>query len=127
ASPPGLSSASNHLVAGDPVFLCCYGDYISEGGGGAQPIDVSNPLSIRRHFAGEIYSVDDYRRRYAQYKSDPDLRAAHAAAAWWAVWDDHETENNWASEWDENGSPPELFRYRRQAAAPAYYQNMPLR
>ncbi|HEV7692482.1 MAG TPA: alkaline phosphatase D family protein [Hyphomonadaceae bacterium] len=125
--PTGFFSAYKHLVAEEPDFVFCYGDYIYEGGGGNQPVDVSNPLSIRRHFAGEIYSVDDYRRRYAQYKSDADLRAAHAAAAWWPVWDDHETENNWASEWDENGSPPELFRFRRQAAAQAYYENMPLR
>src|SRR5262249_49897575 len=125
--PTGFYSAYKGLVAEDPDFVFCYGDYIYEGGGGNGPADVGNPLSIRRHFAGEIYSVDDYRRRYAQYKSDPDLRAAHQAAAWGPVWDDHETENNWASEWDENGSPPELFRFRRQAAAQAYYEHMPLR
>ena len=125
--PTGFFSAYKHLVAEEPDFVFCYGDYIYEGGGGNQPVDVTSPLAARRHFAGEIYSVDDYRRRYAQYKSDADLRAAHAAAAWWTVWDDHETENNWASEWDENGSPPELFKFRRAAAAQAYYENMPLR
>ena len=125
--PTGFYTAYKHLVAEQPDFVFCYGDYIYEGGGGNNPVDVSSPLAARRHFAGEIYSVDDYRRRYAQYKSDKDLRDAHAAAVWFPVWDDHETENNWASEWDENGSPPELFRYRRQAAVQAYYEHMPLR
>jgi alkaline phosphatase D len=125
--PTGFFTAYKHLVAEEPEFVFCYGDYIYEGGGAGPANDPANPLAARRHYPGEIYSVDDYRRRYAQYKSDKDLQAAHQAAAWFTVWDDHETENNWASEWDENGSPPELFRFRRQAAAQAYYEHMPLR
>jgi len=124
--PTGFYTAYKGLVAEDPEFVFCYGDYIYEGGG-RPGADISSALTARAHLPGEIYSVDDYRRRYAQYKSDKDLRAAHEVAAWWTVWDDHETENNWASEWDENGTPPELFRLRRQAAAQAYYENMPLR
>ena len=46
-------------------------------------------------------SLADYRRRYAQYKSDPDLQAAHAVAPWLVVPDDHEVENNYA----EHGPP----------------------
>jgi alkaline phosphatase D len=123
--PRGYFSAYTHLVAEDPDFVFCYGDYIYERG--SAPPEAAPGIASREHVGGEIYSLDDYRRRYAQYKSDPDLRAAHAAAAWFPVWDDHELENNWASEWDENGSPPELFRFRRAAAAQAYYEHMPLR
>ena len=32
--------------------------------------------------------------RYAQYKTDPDLQAAHARRPWIVTWDDHEVENN---------------------------------
>ena len=53
----------------------------------------------------EIVSLADYRRRYAQYKSDPDLQAAHAAAPWLVVPDDHEVENNYASMVRADNSP----------------------
>jgi len=123
----GLYTAYRHVAASDPDFVFCYGDYIYENGG--QPAGANTPPALvsRRHLPGEIFSVDDYRRRYAQYKSDPDLMAAHAAAGWYPVWDDHETDNNWASQWDEKGTPPELFRFRKQAAFQAYYEHMPLR
>ncbi|HCU49692.1 MAG TPA: alkaline phosphatase, partial [Micromonosporaceae bacterium] len=54
-----------------------------------------------------------------------DLQAAHAAAPWLVVWDDHETENNWADEVPEQPDPG--FLDRRAAAFQAYYENMPLR
>jgi alkaline phosphatase D len=105
-------------------FVFCYGDYIYEGRGNRLR---GTQETIRPHFGQEIYSLGDYRRRYAQYKMDTDLQAAHAATSWFAVWDDHETENNWASIHDENGTDPAIFALRRQAAAQAYYENMPLR
>lgn len=123
----GLYTAYKHLAAEDPDFVFCYGDYIYENGGGPAGPNTPPALVNRRHLPREIFSVDDYRRRYAQYKMDPDLKAAHAAAVWYPVWDDHETDNNWASEWDEKGTPPELFRFRRQAAVQAYYEHMPFR
>jgi len=123
----GLFTAYKNLAAEDPDFVFCYGDYIYENGGGPAGPNTPPALVSRRHLPGEIFSVDDYRRRYALYKGDANLQAAHAAAAWFPVWDDHETDNNWASEWDENGNAPELFRFRRQAAVQAYYEHMPLR
>jgi alkaline phosphatase D len=108
----------------DVDFFWHYGDYIYEGSGfhpeGSKP-------PVRLHHADEPYSLDDYRARYAQYKLDPDLQAAHAAHSWWVTWDDHEVDNNWASQFDQDGTPPEIFNLRRQAAAQAYYENMPLR
>jgi alkaline phosphatase D len=116
------------MAAEELDFIFCYGDYIYEGrgsriwNGGAGP--QANP---RQHFGGETYSLDDYRRRYAQYKMDPDLQAAHASAAWFSAWDDHEVDNNWVSALDQDGVPPEVFLLRRQAAMQAYYENTPLR
>jgi alkaline phosphatase D len=108
----------------DADFFWHYGDYIYEGSGfhreGAAP-------TVRTHHADEPYSLDDYRARYAQYKLDPNLQAAHAAHTWWVTWDDHEIDNNWASRFDQDGTPSEIFNLRRQAAAQAYYENMPLR
>jgi alkaline phosphatase D len=125
----GYFTAFRKLAAEpDLDFVFHYGDYIYEyrgerlANGGTGPIE-----TIRQHEEGEIYSLDDYRRRYAQYKMDADLQAAHAAAAWFTTWDDHEIDNNWVGGLDEDGTPPALFRLRRQAAAQAYYENMPLR
>ena len=112
----------------DAVFH--YGDYIYEGGTPANPpqiVDAAGRPIDRRHVGGEIYSLGDYRRRYAQYKTDPDLQAAHAAAAFIVSFDDHEVDNNWASDFDQDGTPPELFLLRRMAAMQAWYEHMPVR
>jgi alkaline phosphatase D len=69
----------------------------------------------------------DYRNRYAQYKSDPDLLAAHASAPFVVSWDDHEVDNDYAGDRDENETPSELFLLRKAAAYQAYYETMPLR
>lgn len=104
-------------------FVFHSGDYIYEGraDGGR------NPNVIRQHRGHELYSVVDYRNRYAQYKSDPDLMAAHASAPFIVAHDDHEVDNDYAGDQDENGTPSELFLLRRAAAYQAYYETMPLR
>lgn len=111
----------------DAVFH--YGDYIYEGKGKAVDgiVDAAGNPVVRRHAGDEIYTLHDYRRRYAQYKTDPDLQAAHAAAAFLSSWDDHEIDNNWTSSDDQDGTPPEIFALRRHAAMQAWYENMPVR
>ncbi|MFN3668370.1 MAG: alkaline phosphatase D family protein [Brevundimonas sp.] len=123
----GFYTAHRKAAAEDLDFVYCYGDYIYEGRGNRTYTGsggtIENP---RQHLGGEVYSLDDYRRRYAQYKLDTDLQASHAATAWFVTWDDHEIANNWVSEFDD-GVPPEVFLLRRQAAAQAFYEHMPLR
>lgn len=111
----------------DAVFH--YGDYIYEQGGISNLTirDAQGRLADRSHPGGEIYSLDDYRRRYALYKSDPDLQAAHAVTAFITSFDDHEVDNNWVAEFDQDGTPPEAFLLRRFAAMQAWYEHMPVR
>ena len=124
----GFYIAHRRLAAETPDFVFCYGDYIYEYRGNRVWNSADGPVeNVRQHFGGEIYSLDDYRRRYAQYKMDTDLQAAHAAAPWFTVWDDHEVDNNWVADHDQDGVDPKLFLLRRQAAAQAYYENMPMR
>ena len=124
----GLFTAYRKIAQEPDVdFLWHYGDYIYEGSGLGPPHLSHGAPPIRRHAADQPYSLDDYRSRYAQYKLDPDLQAAHAAHTWWVTWDDHEIQNNWAGDHDQENDPPEVFDLRRQAAAQAYYENMPLR
>jgi alkaline phosphatase D len=124
----GYYTAYRRLAEDNPDFVFCYGDYIYEGRGARIGVSGGRPIeNVRQHFGDEIYSLDDYRHRYAQYKLDVDLQAAHAAAPWFAIWDDHEIDNNWVGEIDQDNTDPKLFNLRRQAAAQAYYENMPLR
>jgi alkaline phosphatase D len=104
-------------------FIIHTGDYIYESrGNGHRTPDTT----VREHLGEEIYTLVDYRNRYAQYKMDPNLMAAHASAPWLMTRDDHEVENNYTVI-DENGIPPEIFALRRAGAYQAYYENMPLR
>lgn len=117
----GLYTAYRHLAAEpdlDVVFH--YGDYIYEFG--PREHDV-----VRRHRGGETTTLADYRLRYAQYKLDPDLQAAHAAAAFVMSFDDHEIDDNWAGAHGKDGGPPDVFAARKVAALQAWYEHMPVR
>lgn len=126
----GYYTAFRHLAREDLAFVYHYGDYIYEYRGdplrpGRGEGGIYQP--VRQHVGEMIYSLDDYRRRYAQYKSDPDLQRAHAAHAFFASFDDHEVDNNWVSDIEEGDVPPDLFRLRKQAALQAWYEHMPVR
>lgn len=124
----GYFTAHRHLAEQQPDFVFCYGDYIYEGRGNRIRNFAEGPVEmVRQHVGDEIYSIEDYRRRYAQYKMDADLQAAHAAAPWFVTWDDHEIDNNWVNAIDQDGTSPALFLLRRQMAMQAYYEHMPLR
>nr|WP_203417083.1 alkaline phosphatase D family protein [Jiangella ureilytica] len=116
----GYFTAFRHLAEDDVDLVVHLGDYIYEGG---------NVGSIgRAHLpAAECFSLTDYRVRYSQYKSDPDLQASHAAAPWVVVLDDHEIDNNWADDLDGGDVGGAEFAARRVAALKAYYENTPLR
>ncbi|PWR05513.1 alkaline phosphatase [Micromonospora acroterricola] len=118
----GYYTAYRRMAEENPDLILHLGDYIYEGG--------VNASAVRQHVGAEIVSLADYRRRYALYKSDPDLQAAHAAAPWLVVPDDHEVENNYANMVRADSSPAltaAQWTARRTAAYRAYYENMPLR
>ena len=77
----------------------------------------------------EIVSLDDYRRRHAQYKTDPSLQAAHAKAPWIVAWDDHETANDSYLAGAQNHTPATEgdWNARKAAALKAYFEWMPIR
>ncbi|GAA0519936.1 alkaline phosphatase [Paractinoplanes deccanensis] len=120
------------LAAEDLDVVVHLGDYIYE-------YDPSSRFADRRHTApqtpglDQLVTLDDYRARHAQYKSDPALQAAHAAFPWIVTWDDHETENNYAGlidEIDDTGAKRQTlaeFARQRAAAYQAYYEHMPIR
>ncbi|HET6298739.1 MAG TPA: alkaline phosphatase D family protein [Kribbella sp.] len=119
----GYFTAYRRMAEDNPGVILHLGDYIYE-----YPATAGRP----RLHAGtvEISTIADYRRRYAQYKTDPDLQAAHAVAPWIVVPDDHEVENNYANTVRADSTPvltAAQWTARRTAAYQAYYENMPLR
>jgi len=119
----GFFTAYARIAEENFDFVFHTGDYIYEGRGDAG----RNPNNVRMHRGQEIFSVVDYRNRYAQYKTDPDLLAAHLSAPFVLTWDDHEVDNDYAGDSDERDAPPEVFLLRRAAAYQAYFETMPLR
>src|SRR5262245_6467547 len=115
----GYFTAYRHLVAEDVDLVVHLGDYIYESS--------TSRDRVRVHPEPEPITLDDYRARYALYKSDPDLQAAHAAYPWVVTWDDHEVANDYADDRGERLDPREWFLARRAAAYRAYYEHMPLR
>lgn len=116
----GYYTAYQDLVQRDLDVMLHLGDYIYEGGGSSR--------AVRRYTRStDTLTLDDYRVRHADYKSDPDLQAAHAAFPFVLTWDDHEVDNNYASDDSDPDIPPEQFLQRRTAAYQAYYEHLPLR
>lgn len=115
----GQYAAHRHIAAAAPDLVAFLGDYIYEWG----PYDLAHPASVRR--TSESITLADYRMRYAQYKTDPHLQAAHHAAPWIVTWDDHEVANDYGNDRDERLAPD--FLARRAAAYQAFYEHMPVR
>ncbi|MDO9358879.1 MAG: alkaline phosphatase D family protein [Polaromonas sp.] len=116
----GHFSAWRHMLADQPDLVLFLGDYIYEYAGAPQP--------VRSVPGGWVLTLDDYRRRYAVYKSDPALQAMHAACPWLVTWDDHEVQNDYAGlKEGSSGVPVADFAARRAAAYQAFYEHMPLR
>ncbi|MET9912915.1 alkaline phosphatase D family protein [Streptomyces sp. NPDC006476] len=124
----GYFTAHRHLAQEDVDLVFHLGDYMYEypvdGVGGARNYTDRVLPDLYNH---ETETLEDYRLRYALYRSDPDLRAAHAAHPFVVTWDDHETDNNYAGPIPEDGTPPADFLLRRAAAYRAYWENQPLR
>lgn len=115
----GFYAGYRQMVADDPELIFFLGDYIYEG-------PPRNGLP-RRHNAVVPVDLASYRQRIALYKTDKHLQAAHAAAPWLVIWDDHEVHNNYGGDHPPDGVTLQQYLSRRAAAYQAYYEHMPLR
>ncbi|TAJ71426.1 MAG: alkaline phosphatase [Phenylobacterium sp.] len=116
----GYYSAHADLAEQDPDLVLFLGDYIYEK-------KASKDGVVRHHPPVDAQDLASYRERYAWYKADPNLQAAHACAPWMVMWDDHEVSNDYGGDQDRSNPPVAQFLRRRAAAYQAYYENMPLR
>src|SRR5690606_6897240 len=120
----GYFTAYRRLAEDRPDLVLHLGDYLYEYSQDAHAVLGG---AVRHHEGPETETLADYPPRPPQYKTDPDLQAAHAAAPWVVVWDDHELADNWAGDTPKLPEQQPYFRDRREAAFRAYYENMPLR
>ncbi|MDC0673370.1 alkaline phosphatase D family protein [Nannocystis radixulma] len=112
----GYYTAYAHLAAEDLDLVLFLGDYIYENG---------DKGPVRDHVGDECRTLLDYRNRYAQYRGDLNLQAAHHRFPWAVIWDDHEVDNNYVADISSVDDPE--FMARRTAAYQAFYEHMPIR
>ncbi len=126
----GFFNAYDAIAAdADVDFVLHTGDYLYEYGANGWGAGIARKLGRVHEPANEIVSLDDYRRRHAQYKTDAGSRAILAAHTLIACWDDHESANNpWTGgaqnhQLDKEGD----WAARRAASVRAYFEWMPVR
>jgi alkaline phosphatase D len=129
------------------AFTCCSkytGGYFHAYRGMAQRNDLDMVLHLGDYFyedgkAGEIgrphepahtlVTLADYRIRYAQHRSDPDLQSCHANHPWLCIWDDHEVAGDCWQDGAKSHDPAQdgPWALRKAAAMQAYHEWMPIR
>jgi alkaline phosphatase D len=117
----GSYGAYRHLLDEDIDLVLHLGDYIYEFAG--------NPGGSGRttYPDHQLADLTDFRLRYASYRLDADLRAAHARFPFVLTWDDHEVANNYAGDTVPGGASPEVVRELRAAAYQAWWEHLPVR
>jgi alkaline phosphatase D len=116
----GLFTAYADMAARNPDVILSLGDYIYE---------VAYGPGVRRMPVEEAVTLDEYRLIHAIHKMDPDLQAAHRAAPWLYIWDDHEVVNDYQGDIGKMlpGQDPAEFPKRKFAAYKAFFEHQPLR
>ncbi len=128
--PGGLFNAYADMAALPRLDAVVHlGDYIYEYGEEGYGAESGRALGRLPDPPHEIVTLADYRRRHAQVKSDPDLQAAHARAAFICVWDDHEVTNDGWLGGAQNHQPENEGDWagRKAVAMQAYFEWMPIR
>jgi len=128
--PLGFFNAYAEAAKRDSHFAIHLGDYIYEYGTGSAPTDpvIQNLKRFADH-ANETLSLEDYRKRHALYKSDPDSKAVHAKMPMIVAWDDHEVSNDNYKDGAQAHDPATdgVYTVRRTAAIQAFHEWMPIR
>ena len=116
----GTYAAYRHLLDEDVDLVLHLGDYIYEFAGTGTGARSTLPTH-------DVETLTDYRLRYASYKADVDLRAAHARFPFMLTWDDHEVANNYMGDQLPGDRSAADGRARRVAAYQAWWEHQPVR
>ena len=127
----GYFNAYDAAAQSGAQYAIHLGDYIYEYGSDPAKFGNTDAVALNRVTspANDIVTLDDYRTRYALYRSDPALQALHAAIPWITVWDDHEFANNaWVDGAENHNSVTQgSWATRKAIAARVYHEWMPIR
>jgi len=129
--PAGYFHVYKEIAKQDVDVVIHLGDYIYEYGMGGyateEAVEMGRALADDNSL--EIIRLDDYRKRYALYRLDADLQAAHQRHPFIVIWDDHELANDtWEKGAENHQSDTEGdFLERKLAALAAYFEWMPIR
>lgn len=127
--PWGYFNGYRHMAENGPFDAVLHlGDYIYEYPVGTYQSPIAEEMGRLVDPPHEIIKIEDYRRRYALYRSDEDLQEVHRKYPFICVWDDHEFANNAYAVGAQNHSDEEGdWQLRRRAATKAYMEWMPVR
>ena len=127
----GFFNAYDAAAKSDAQYAIHLGDYLYEYGSDPKKFGNTDAVALGRVTvpANDMLSLDDYRTRYALYRSDPMLQALHAKMPWITIWDDHEFANNAYVGGAENHNPLTQgdWTTRKTIAARVYHEWMPIR
>lgn len=125
----GYYTAHAGLAREDLDLVVSLGDYVYERSFFERGVPPERRDSTGDNGDADVQTLAEYRRKYALYRSDPNLQAVHGAAAFAAIWDDHEIEDNWAGDLPGEATPPAQrrvsFAERRRAGELAFFEWMP--
>ncbi|WP_439587540.1 alkaline phosphatase D family protein [Hydrogenophaga sp.] len=127
--PAGFFHAYSGALSVGAEYAVHLGDYIYEYEAGGYASEDAVTLGRVSVPANECLTLADYRARYAQYRSDPDLKQLHATLPMIAIWDDHEIAENASASGSINHTEGAegTFSARAAAAAQAYHEWLPIR
>jgi alkaline phosphatase D len=117
----GLFTAYADMAKQNPDVIVSLGDYIYEVAYGPQ---------VRRMPVEDASTLAEYRLIHSVYKMDKDLQAAHAAAPWLFIWDDHEVANDYQGDFGKVLPGQDVardFPIRKYNAYKAFFEHQPLR
>lgn len=129
--PAGFFTPYAEAAKQDSIdYVLHLGDYIYEYDG--KGYGTQHAEEMGRTFVAdndtELFTLTDYRKRYALYRTDEGLRSLHQRKPFIVVWDDHEISNDTYKDGAQNHQLDEGdFYARRAAAVQAYYEWLPIR
>jgi len=108
----------------DLDLVVCLGDYVYERSFDPNKtrVDQTGPNGT-----AEVQTLAEYRRKYGLYHTDADLLAVRARHPMYAMWDDHEVEDNYAADRQGDATQNRRIAYAQRQANGyrAFYEHMP--
>ncbi|MEY2469738.1 MAG: alkaline phosphatase [Actinomycetota bacterium] len=113
----------------DIDVVLALGDYIYEFAQSYGGLPSPKPGGRAHDPAHEIETLDDYRIRHRQYRTDAGLQQLHASHPVIAIYDDHEVCNDWWRDGAQAHDPATEgdFHVRREAGLRAFREWVPIR